>query len=180
MIGKRLENWTEIPMKSQSSGGILSDHYTIGGFDMKKSSLFISAILTTFMLAVLAGVVTAYRSFTGSTSQVVQPTAQVIQVPAPTATGIQPQEAAQIAANFLARHDLYSVETVQYRGASVYLVTFSSGDLVYVSMEGKVLNYIAPQTVQSVDPAQPVQVGSNSPVPPPFFPENDHEGGSDD
>jgi hypothetical protein len=75
---------------------------------MKKSSLFISAILTTFMLAVLAGVITAYRAYAGNDNQVsvVQPT-PVVQ---PVASTLTPQDAAQVAAQYLGRSDLYSVE----------------------------------------------------------------------
>jgi hypothetical protein len=36
---------------------------------MKKSSLFISAILTTFILTVLAGALSAYRTYAGSAAQ---------------------------------------------------------------------------------------------------------------
>ena len=44
---------------------------------------------------------------------------------------------------------MYSVEVVNYEGASAYLVTFSSGDLVYVSSTGVVLtnNKVQPVVV---------------------------------
>ena len=59
--------------------------------------------------------------------------------PAAAASGVSPQNAAQIAASYLGRSDLYSVESAQYNGASAYLVTFTSGDLVYVGLDGQVL-----------------------------------------
>lgn len=66
------------------------------------------------------------------------PTAEA---PAPAAvpSGVSPQNAAQIAASYLGRTDLYSVEVSQYNGASAYMVTFSSGDIVYVSLDGQIL-----------------------------------------
>jgi hypothetical protein len=61
------------------------------------------------------------------------------EAPAPVASGVSPKKAAQIAANYLNQTDLYSVEIAPYNGASAYLVTFTSGDLVYVSLDGQVL-----------------------------------------
>jgi hypothetical protein len=62
------------------------------------------------------------------------------EAPAPAASGVSPKKAAQIAANYLNRSDLYSVEIAAYNGASAFLVTFSSGDLVYMSLDGQVLS----------------------------------------
>jgi hypothetical protein len=113
---------------------------------MRKSTLFISAILTTFMLAVLFGVVSAYQNSLGSTQEVAvqSPPAAVVQVvdtPTPVqVTNITPEEAAAIASKVLNRTDLYSVEAAQLEGVDTYLVTFSSGDLVYVGMDGQVLS----------------------------------------
>jgi hypothetical protein len=113
---------------------------------MRKSTLFISAILTTFMLAVLFGVVSAYQSSLGSTQEaaVPPPTAAMVQVVNTTApvqvTLITPEEAAAIASKVLNRTDLYSVEAAQLEGVDTYLVTFSSGDTVHISMDGQVLS----------------------------------------
>jgi hypothetical protein len=113
---------------------------------MRKSTLFISAILTTFMLAVLFGVVSAYQNSLGLTQEVAvqsPPTAMVQVVAPPTpiqVTNITPEEAAAIASKVLNRTDLYSVEAAQLEGVATYLVTFSSGDLVYVGMDGQVLS----------------------------------------
>jgi hypothetical protein len=66
--------------------------------------------------------------------------APTAEAPAAVASGVTPEEAAQIAARYLNRTDLYSVEGAQFNGVSAYLVTFSSGDLVYVSLDGQVLS----------------------------------------
>lgn len=117
---------------------------------MRKSTLFLSAVLTAFVLAVLVGVVSAYQNVV-SASVAPQPTAaspaQNVSVPQvqaviPTATAamLTPEQAAALAAQVLGRDDLYSVETADFNGASSYLVTFSSGDLVYVSFAGQILS----------------------------------------
>ena len=114
---------------------------------MRKSTLFVSAILTTFMLAVLFGVVSAYQNSLSSTQEVAavqSPPAAVVQVAdtsAPLqAVNITPEEAAAIASKVLNRTDLYSVEGAQFEGVDAYLVTFSSGDIVYVGMDGQILS----------------------------------------
>ena len=118
---------------------------------MRKSTLFISVVLTTFMLAILYGVVSAYQSIANPTEtaatqpqmaevinqQVVVPPTQVI----PTQTmSIAPEAAADIAGKVLGRTDMYSIEVTQFEGVDAYLVTFSSGDLVYLSLDGQVLS----------------------------------------
>ena len=117
---------------------------------MRKSTLFISAVLTTFVIAILAGVVSAYQKMSGtdpiaantvsnSESQVIANSDSI-----PTPTEVQPvvnwtaQEAAALAAQVLGHDDLYSVEVTELNGESVYMVTFSSGDLVYVSLDGQI------------------------------------------
>jgi hypothetical protein len=58
---------------------------------------------------------------------------------APAPVSVAPQDAASIAAKALNRTDLYSVELATYQGVQAYKVTFSSGDIVYVSLTGQVL-----------------------------------------
>lgn len=65
-------------------------------------------------------------------------TAQAAEVSA--APVISPQDAAQVAAQYMGRSDLYSVQTATYNGNQVYQVTFSSGDIVYVSPTGQILS----------------------------------------
>lgn len=121
---------------------------------MRKSTLFISVVLTTFMLAVLYGVVSAYQSIVTPAEVAVvqsQPTvaevvSQPVAVVAPTqeiptpVVNLTAEAAASLASEVLGRTDLYSVEVVQFEGADVYLVTFSSGDIVYISLDGKILS----------------------------------------
>jgi hypothetical protein len=109
--------------------------------NMKKSSLFISAVLTTFVLAVVAGAITASRYFgTTSNANTVQQVAPVSQT---VSTIVTAEQAAQIAANTLGRTDLYSVETGMINGQVAYKVTFSSGDVAYVDTNGQVLSVVA-------------------------------------
>ena len=60
--------------------------------------------------------------------------------PPPVPTQIPTEVAADIAAKVIGQTDLYSVEVTQYEGADAYLVTFSSRDLVYMSLDGRVLS----------------------------------------
>lgn len=112
---------------------------------MRKSTLFISAALTTFMLAIMFGVVSAYQNIVKSTQPMVeqtQPTAVAMvsaPMPAQVAT-ITPEAAAALAAQVINRTDLFSAEIIQFNGVDVYLVTFSSGDLVYVGFDGQILS----------------------------------------
>jgi hypothetical protein len=60
---------------------------------------------------------------------------------------VLPEEAAQIAASYIGQTAVYSVETIDNAGTPVYQVTFSSGDVVLISMSGAVLAVQpAPQT----------------------------------
>lgn len=119
---------------------------------MRKSTLFVSAMLTVFLMATMFGVVSAYQqvvknndlaSTQSSQKALSQPVSVEFAAPA-TATVVAPlvvtaEEATTIAINFLNDPMVYSVEVVDYQGAPTYLVTFSSGELVYVSSEGVVV-----------------------------------------
>ena len=114
---------------------------------MRKSTLFISAALTTFMLAILFGVASAYKNIVSSTQEVEpqpQPTSAMVDVVnepiSMPVVSVTPEEAAAIAGKVLGRTDLYSVEGAQFEGVDAYLVTFSSGDIVYIGMDGQVLS----------------------------------------
>jgi hypothetical protein len=69
-----------------------------------------------------------------------EPTTSVPQV----AANVAAQDAASIAAKYLNRTDLYSVELTDIQGAQAYKVVFSSGDIVMVSMQGRVLSTTPP------------------------------------
>lgn len=115
---------------------------------MRKSTLFISAVLTTFVMAMLAGVASAYQKMTvadqiAATAPETQPEAKAITNPIPDTSPTEaqpvnwtPEEASALAAQVLGHDDLYSVEVTDLNGETVYMVTFSSGDLVYISMDG--------------------------------------------
>lgn len=120
---------------------------------MRKSTLFVSAMLTVFLMATLFGVASAYQQIVknGEVAAVKAPAQEASQVvqsnfpTAPVATEpvapmvVTPEEATTVAIDFLGDPNVYSVEVVDYEGAPAYLVTFSSGDLVYVSSTGSVV-----------------------------------------
>lgn len=117
---------------------------------MRKSTLFISAVLTTFVMAMLAGVASAYQKIAdtdliAATAPESQPQAMAVSDSIPTSAPMEvqsvnwtPEQAAALAAQILGRDDLYSVEVTDLNGETVYMVTFSSGDLVYVSLDGQI------------------------------------------
>lgn len=113
---------------------------------MRKSTLFISATLTTFILAILAGVITAYKTFSGTLVGDVQAQAEVAPVSVQTVAVVSqpvtltPEQAADLASQVMGDNSLFSVEVTQFNNESAYLVTFSSGDLVYISMDGRILS----------------------------------------
>jgi uncharacterized membrane protein YgcG len=122
---------------------------------VRKSSVFLSVALTAFVVSILAGIIYAYNGLTFtepfSSTQVATQDQATIQVP-PTASSTQsivsvsPQDAAAIAAKFLKRTDLYSVQLATINGLQLYKVAFVSGDAVYVSLDGQVvLSVPAPQ-----------------------------------
>jgi len=114
---------------------------------MRKSTLFISATLTVFLLATAFGVVSAYQNLLGGAQpEAVAATAstvetlpsEVLMSVAPTGV-VSPEEATALAMQMIGRDDVYSVASVIHEGSPAYLVTFSSGDLVYVSPLGQIL-----------------------------------------
>jgi len=118
---------------------------------MRKSTLFISAALTTFMLAIMFGVASAYQKIVQGSAptavvaqvqptDVVLPTVEATDTSVPTSAGITVEQAATLASDVLGRTDLYTGEIAMLDGVQVYLITFSSGDLVYVSMTGQIVS----------------------------------------
>jgi len=129
-----------------------------GEVNMRKSTLFLSVVLTSFMLAVLFGVASAYHKIVNTaqptTVAQTEPTAEVQSADVQSAsqlissapTGVvSPEQAAALAAQILGHTDVYSVESTTYEEAAAYLVTFSSGDLVYVSPAGQILAITKPE-----------------------------------
>jgi hypothetical protein len=85
------------------------------------------------------------------------------QAPAP--VQVPPEQAAQIAAQYLNQTSIYSVETTFIKGVMVYKVTMSSGDIAYVGLDGQFIG---------VQPAPVVQPNKR------VLAHNDSGGGDDD
>jgi hypothetical protein len=64
-------------------------------------------------------------------------------------TQITPEQAMQIAADFLGQNSVYWVEITTVEGEDLYLVTFTSGDMVYVNMAGQVVGSAPAQSFGS-------------------------------
>ncbi len=114
---------------------------------MRKSTIFISSVLTTFALVLLYNVVSAYRNVSAASSTVV-PVADVVDtatseptsVPTTTPSIVTPEEAAQFAAQVVGNTNLLSAETSNFNGVIAYLITFTNKDLVYVGLDGQILS----------------------------------------
>jgi hypothetical protein len=141
---------------------------------MRKSTIFISAVLTTFALVILYGVVSAYQSMSTLPDATPLPTdtATATSEPdptlAPTATATQavisPEQAAQTAAQVLGNPNLLSAESSSMNGANAYKITFTNNDVVYVGLDGQILGVqIAPAVVNVSAPVvQPVKHKKNN------------------
>src|SRR5512135_871722 len=106
---------------------------------MGKLVITISAAVTAFIMALTAGAIYAYRTMSSSSTTTQAPVSQVsaplqlaaLPTAAPTAVpNVSAQDAAAIAAKFLNRTDLYSVELADMQGAQTYKVTFTAGNVV--------------------------------------------------
>lgn len=76
-------------------------------------------------------------------------------------TTILPEEAAAIASTFLGQTSVYSVEPVTVQGVTIYAVTFSSGDMVYVSLDGQVVGSVAATQISAQNPPAPIARGGH-------------------
>ena len=118
---------------------------------MRKSTIFVSAVLTTFTLVMLYGVVYAYQNMSGNQEAALPATDAPTSTPEPlsepstTPEMITPTRAAQLAAQVVGNTSLLSAESSTFNGASAYLITFTNQDLVYVGLDGEILGVqIAP------------------------------------
>ena len=93
---------------------------------------------------------------------------------APVPVQVTPQQAAQIAAQYLNQSSIYSVETTLLKGQIVYLVTMSSGDIVYVGLDGQIIGTQPASVVQPSTTILANHGGGRSDG------GDDHEGGDDD
>ena len=137
---------------------------------MRKSTIFVSAVLTTFALVMLYGVVAAYR---GTSTNVAEAAAVSTATSAPdptdvpvsataTQSAITPIQAAQLAAQILGNHDLLSAESSSFNGVNAYLITFTNKDVVYVGLDGQILSVqVAPVVVNVAAASAPIQHKKN-------------------
>ncbi|HET9910911.1 MAG TPA: hypothetical protein VFQ13_03425 [Anaerolineales bacterium] len=130
---------------------------------MRKSTIFISAVLTTFALVMLYRIASAYtenKSVDQSSTEVVaeapatlEPTATEPSVP--TDVVLSPEEAAQLAAQVVGKTNLLSAETSSFNGLDAYMITFTNKDVVYVGLDGQILAVqVAPVVVNAAPPAK--------------------------
>lgn len=115
---------------------------------MRNGIALASAAVTTFSLVVLASVVYTYRGMAESKTAAQQSASQpsTVAQAAASASGpiadVSPQAAASIAGAYLNRTDPYSVELASLNGSQAYKVVFSSGEIVFVSLQGQVLSTV--------------------------------------
>ncbi len=129
---------------------------------MRKSTIFISAVLTTFALVMLYGVVSAYQSMSNLPEATPQPadtvTATAVQPdptlePTATPAVITPELAAQLAAQVVGNPNLFSAESSSLNGTNAYKITFTNNDVVYVGLDGQILGIqVAPVVVNASAP----------------------------
>ena len=133
---------------------------------MRKSSIFISAALTTFALVILYGVVSAYHGAANTVTATPQATETSIPeaTSTPEQTALTPEEAGQLAAQVLGKNDLLSAESSSVNGTNAYMITFLSGDIVYVGLDGQILSIqIKPKVITvQVQPTKPANKNNHN------------------
>jgi hypothetical protein len=130
---------------------------------VNKKALFLSVAIATFVLACLGGVFSVYKAFASSsvpvaTVQTVSQVAITASAPlavAPTSQKVTPEEAASIASAYLGFKDVYAVENAVINSVAVYKVIFSSGDIVYVGLDGRILQVERPNQTYTDAGSQP-------------------------
>ena len=136
---------------------------------MRKSTIFISAALTTFALVMLYGVVSAYRNISNvteaaaltsntATSEPTEPPSEPTLEPTTAVSVVTPEQAAQMAAQVLGNSNLLSAESSRVNGVNAYKITFTNDDVVYVGLDGQILAVqVAPIVVNVQVPVAPVK-----------------------
>ena len=138
---------------------------------MRKSTIFISAVLTTFALVMLYSVASAYRS-SQNTVQVAattvestatlapEPTTQAV----PTQVALSAVQAAQVATQVLGNSSLLSAESSNLNGVDAYKIIFTNNDVVYVGLDGQILSVqVAPVAVNVALPEKQPNQNHNNP-----------------
>ena len=148
---------------------------------MRKGTLFLSAALTAFILSILVGVVSGYQKNGKGVEAAAQaapsPDVQTVSEPLVAAPAFTPEQAAALASQVLGRTDLYSVETADFNAQAAYLVTFSSGHIVYVSMDGQILSIsqIVPTVITAPATRRQRDDDGRNPPPPDQRRDDDHD-----
>lgn len=124
---------------------------------MRKSTVFISAVLTTFALVIVYNVASAYRENSKTVEIVPTPTTiaapTATESPAPTDVAIGPVQAAQLASQVVGNTGLLSAESSTFNGVDAYLITFTNNDVVYVGLDGQILAVQVAPVVVNAAPA---------------------------
>ena len=113
---------------------------------LPRKTILISAVLTAFVLSMLGGVAMALK----------QPAISAVAAAPIVTASLTAQEAATVASTILNQQDIYSVESSSFNGLNAYKVVFSSGQVAFVGLDGRLL---------SVTQIQPVVVAQNNPAP---------------
>jgi hypothetical protein len=92
---------------------------------------------------------------------------------------VTPEQAATIAAEYLGQYRIYSIELVVLSGENIYQVTFSTGDMVYISMDGQVTGSFGatygPSLRAGVSSGQTQSGTSTQSTPPPHYEDDDDD-----
>lgn len=138
---------------------------------MRKSTVFISTVLTTFALVMIYGVVSAYRNVSTSMEVAALPENTATLEPAmestvvsgtaiPMVTALQ---AAQLAAQVMGNNNLLSAESASVNGVDAYKIIFTNNDVVYVGLDGQILGVqVAPLVVNVSVPAPAQQTDDHN------------------
>jgi len=137
---------------------------------MRKSTIFISTVLTTFALVVLYGIVSAYQNISNvpqvSALSVDPPTPEPTMEPtielAAAPTSITPEQAAQKATQVVGNTNLLSAESSNINGVNAYKITFTNNDVVYVGLDGQILGVQIAPVVVNVAPPVPAKHNNNT------------------
>lgn len=135
---------------------------------MRKGTVFIAALLTTFALVMLYQLASAYnegQKVAEINAEPVKPTATLAptatEPPAPAEVVLSPEEAARLATQVVGNTNLLSAESSSFNGVDAYLITFTNHDVVYVGLDGQVLAVqVAPVVVNIAPP--PKQKSKNN------------------
>lgn len=133
---------------------------------MRKSTVFISVLLSTFVLVMLYNVASAYRQSARALEIADPPAATleptVTEAPASTEVSLSPEEAAHLAAQVVGNSNLLSAESSSINGVDAYKITFANNDVVYIGPDGQILSVqVAPVVVNAALPVKQKSKNNN-------------------